>query len=323
MKQTKQHKIDTTKYLYAPMSSITGNMYQRNIAEGLWTILSRASFIAKKNRDQFIEKGYNLKLDIMGKPKGSQPITFVIYHVPFDSGHNTTIGSFDVPKIDHSRIKHLELVRWTIEAINRTCPDAEVIVCTDQEIGSAIKDMNPTILIPSVERNRPMYYRARTYNTIIQNKWLKGTTVFLDSDAIVLRDPRYLPSLLKFKVGVTARYAPNLMPINEGVIITESHAQESIDFFAHYMGTYEWVKDDENIKRITGNDLMRWRGGQLSLNAICNNTKMLDFRDSSKAVKVLPCSKYNYAVRNKDEVHDLQDQGKIYVAHIKGKAKMT
>ena len=44
-------------------------MYQRNIAEGLWTILSRASFVAKKNRDQFIEKGYNLKLILWVNPK--------------------------------------------------------------------------------------------------------------------------------------------------------------------------------------------------------------------------------------------------------------
>ena len=232
MKQTKQHKIDTTKFLYAPMSSITGNIYQRNIADGLWTILSRASLFARKNKNQFVEEGYNLTLDIKGRPRGTQPITFVIYHVPFDHGQNKTIGSFDVPKIDHSKINHFKLVRWTIQAIKRTCPDAEVIVCTDEIFGNAIKDMNTTILIPSVQKNRPMYYRAKTYNTIIQNRWLKGTTVFLDSDAIVLKDPRYLPDLLNFKVGVTARFAPNLMPINEGVLLLKA-IQKIVLIFLH------------------------------------------------------------------------------------------
>ena len=198
-----QHPIDTSKFLYAPMLSIAGNSYQRVITEGLWNILSRARLIARENKKQLIQEGYKLKLNIQGKPKGTQPINFVIYHVPFDQDENKLIGSFDVPKIDHSKIKHLELVRWTIIAIKQTCPDAEVIVCTDEEFGRSIEDLNPTILIPDVEKKRPMYYRARTYNTIIQNQWLSGTTVFLDSDAIVLRDPRTLPMNLDFKVGVT------------------------------------------------------------------------------------------------------------------------
>ena len=309
------------KLLYAPMLSIGGNTYQRTVTEGLWNILSRARLVARENQQQLILEGYQLKLNILGKPKGTQPINFVIYHVPFDQDHDKSIGSFDVPTIDHSKIKHLELVRWTIQAIKQTCPDAEVIVCTDATFGKSIEDLNPTILIPEVEKNRPMYYRAKTYNTIIQNKWLCGTTVFLDSDAIVLRDPRNLPEQLNFKVGVTARFAPNLMPINEGVIITKSQSEECIDFFAHYMGTYQWIKDDEMIQKITGNDLMRWRGGQLSLNAICSGSKMSDFRDSNKKLKILPCSRYNYAVRSKDEVAKFSQEGIKYIAHIKGKAK--
>lgn len=304
------------------MLSIAGNTYQRHITDGLLTIINRARELAHKNKTQLIREGSELKLDIKGKPKGTQPINFVIYHVPFDQDADKSIGSFDVPKIDHTKIKHLELVRWAIKAIQETCPDAEVIVCTDNNFAETIADLKPTILIPHVEKKRPMYYRTRTYNTIIQNRWLEGCTVFLDSDAIVLRDLRYLPKQLNFKVGVTARFAPNLMPINEGVIITDSRTQECIDFFAHYMGTYQLVKEDETIKKITGNDLMRWRGGQLSLNAICPGSKMLSNKDSSSWLKILPCNVYNYAVRSKAEVDPLKSKNHVYVAHIKGKAKI-
>ena len=321
MNQFMQHEIDTGKFLYAPMLSIAGNIYQRPITEGLWSILSRARLVAKENKEHLIQEGLKLKLNIKGRPKGGRPINFVIYHVPFDQDEDNSISSFDVPKIDHTKIKHLELVRWTIQAIQQTCPDAEIVVCTDEKFGKAIADLNPTILIPDVDKKRPMYYRVRTYNTIIQSKWLGGTTVFLDSDAVVLKDPRNLPRKLNFKIGVTARFAPNLMPINEGVIITESQSQECINFFAHYMGTYQWIKDDTRIQQVTGNDLMRWRGGQLSLNAICRGSKMTDFRDSSKHVKILPCSRYNYAVRSREEVEHLAKDGAKYIAHIKGKAK--
>ncbi len=312
------------KSLYTLILSIGGNnIYQRTITDGLWTILSTAREIAARNKDQLIQNGYKLTLPLKGKPIGQSPITFVIYHVPFEKSQDKSIGSFDVPTIDHSKIKHLELVRWTIKAIQETVPHAEIVVCTDEEFGEKLKELKPTILVPAVERNRPMYYRARTYNTIIQNRWTNGVTIFLDSDAIVLKDPSPLPKQLNFKVGVTSRFAPNLMPINEGVIICESQSQECIDFFAHYMGTYESIKEDGKIQSVTGNDLMRWRGGQLSLNAICPGSKMLDSRDSNKWLKVLPCNIYNKAVMGPNEVNQLQQENRIYIAHIKGKAKMN
>ena len=40
------------------------------------------------------------------------------------------------------------------------------------------------------------------------------------------------------------------MPINEGVIIANAESQECIDFFAHYMGTYEAIKDDKKLRLI-------------------------------------------------------------------------
>ena len=320
MKETQAANIQ--KGLYTPMLSIGGNnIYQKTITDGLWTILSRARQIAAQNKDQLIQNGYALTLPIQGRPIGQSPVTFVIYHVPFEKSQDKSIGSFDVPSIDHSKIKHLELVRWTIQAIQETVPQAEIVVCTDEEFGGNLRDLKPTILVPAVERNRPMYYRARTYNTIIQNRWTNGVTIFLDSDAIVLKDPSPLPKQLNFKVGVTSRFAPNLMPVNEGVIITQSQSQECVDFFAHYMGTYEFIKNDRTIQSVTGNDLMRWRGGQLSLNAACRACKLIDFRDSTKNIKLLPCNKYNYAVQNKAEVHLLKQKGEIYIAHIKGKAK--
>ena len=99
------------------------------MTDGLLTILNRARIVAQKNKTRLIHEGSLLKLDIQGKPKGTKPINFVIYHVPFDPDADKSIGS-DVPKIDHTKIKHLELVRWTIKH-KEACPDAEIIICTD------------------------------------------------------------------------------------------------------------------------------------------------------------------------------------------------
>ena len=320
MKKQIQKNFQNT--LYAPLLSTSlASTYQRGITDGLWQILHRATRIAKIHKKKLIASGINAILEIKGKPRGDHPITYVIYHVPFEESENKSIGSFDVPTIDHSKIQHLDLVKWTIEAIRDKSPDAEIVLCTDKNFGKKINDENVTLIYPDVERNRPMYYRAKTYNTIVQKKWIKNVVVFLDSDAIVLKDLESLPKKLNFDVGVTSRFAPNLMPINEGVIIANAESQECINFFAHYMGTYEAIKDDKKIQAVTKNDLMRWRGGQLSLNSICGGIKLVDFRDSLDRIKILPCSIFNYAVRDKSEVQDLKEQGKVYVAHIKGKAK--
>ena len=64
---------------------------------------------------------------------------------------------------------------------------------------------------------------------------------------------------------------------------------------------------------------MRWRGGQLSLNAISPGNKMVDFRDSTNDLKILPCDIYNYAVRSLNEVDRLKKEGRVYIAHIKAR----
>ena len=87
---------------------------------------------------------------------------------------------------------------------------------------------------------------------------------------------------LSIKVAVTARFAPNLMPINEGVIFADNDHQYTKDFFARYIGTYNSILKSETIQMIMNNiDLKRWRGGQLSLNAICGGGNMISRKDSN------------------------------------------
>ena len=319
----KKQETNLNTHLYGPMLSFGSfSGYSRQITEGLWTILGRAQYIAKTQRDSLIKKGKDLQLEIRGDTNKKNMVTFVIYHVPFNKNADKSIGSFDIPEIDHSKIKHEKLMDLTISAIKATVPDSRIILCTTEEFGNKFKGKGIDIIIPQVEKERPMYYRVRTYNTLVQNDLISDKTIFLDSDAIVLKNPSRLFEQLGIGIGVTARFAPNLMPINEGVIFCNGTDEYSKEFFAHYMGTYEIIKDDNIIKEITKNDLMRWRGGQLSLNAVCPGNKMVDYRDSTSELKILPCEIYNYAIRSLSQIEQMKKEGKIYIAHVKGKAKM-
>ena len=94
-----KHQINTSKFLYTPMLSIAGNSYQRPITDGLWTILSRARLVAREDERQLITQGYQLKLNIQGKPKGTQAINFVIYHVPFDQNADKSMAALMFPEL--------------------------------------------------------------------------------------------------------------------------------------------------------------------------------------------------------------------------------
>lgn len=316
---------DISKHLYAPMLSLNGGLsYQRKITDGLWTILTRARQLASEHKETLIQNGRLSVLNFQGSIRGNTPITFVIYHVPFEAKADQSIGSFDVPVIDNSKINHSRLLHKTIESIHRSHPNVEVVLCTDKEFGAQMKHLDVSLVYPDVELHRPMYYRAKTYNTLVQGGCLQGTVVFMDSDAVVLQSMEQLPESIDFDVAVTQRFAPNLMPINEGVIIAKLATQTTINFFAHYMGIYELIKNDAVIKSICGNDLMRWRGGQLSLNAILTGGKMKTHMSSDDLrLKILDCHRFNRAVSSIAEVEDLLKQGETYVAHMKGKAKFT
>ena len=67
MRKFNQNQSDTNKFLYTPMLSIEGKTYQRSVTNGLWEILSRARLVAKENKKQLIQNGYQLNLNIQGK----------------------------------------------------------------------------------------------------------------------------------------------------------------------------------------------------------------------------------------------------------------
>ena len=235
----------TQDFLQCPFLGLSGkNVYQRKITDGLWVVLTRARLIATHEKSQLENRGQSLKVELKALFKSREYsadcTTFVIYHVPFDKNKNVNIRSFDVPTIDHSRIDHTKLVSESIRRIHNVYKNARVILCTSPEFGLKLKDSGAEIIIPKVDKERPMYYRALTYNTLIQEDILSEKTVFIDSDALILRPLDEVFEFLNFDIAVTARFAPNLMPINEGVIMARGISTGAKRFFAHYMG-YKFI----------------------------------------------------------------------------------
>ncbi len=297
-------------------------IYDKMASEALWTALHTSSLIAEEYKYQLITKGKLLTTNLGGRPKGDSRITYVVYHVPIPKD-SKVIESVDIGKKDISLADYSYILRNLILSILKISNHAEIILLTNEEFSSNFTDLPITVLNPEVDSRKPMYYRALCYNSLIQNGFLKGTVVFLDSDCVVLKDISTVIEHLNINIGVTYRYSPGYMPICEGLIIVNVEDERSRDFFAHYMGTYDFIKDNREIKSIYHSDLMCWRGGQLSLNAICPGIRNLTFMDSTDSLTLLPSDTFLYSPKEVNTIDQFNSaiNGR-WIIHLKGSIKL-
>ncbi len=308
--------------IYAPMLSLNGNLeYSKTICSSLWSLLYRISSYAKTHKIDLIASGKDSKLDFIGNVKYDHPLTFFIYHVPVENTTDSIISSFDILKFDMNNPNRSKLVRMCIKSILRSNPQAQIVLITDEEYSKEFLDLNVSFLKPKVDKSRPMYFRVKTYNTLIQSSITEGKIILLDSDLLVLKSFLNLDKKFIFDIALTRRYSPTLMPINEGMIIINNINQAVKEFFAQYIAVYDWLRNDSKITKLVGVDLMKWRGGQLSLNAICPGIKNTTFMDSNKSIMILPSDKYNHNPPSLSAIRDAIAKESIYACHLKGRVK--
>lgn len=297
-------------------------LYQGGIVSGVKTILEEARNIANNLTSNDILEGKKNTIPLRGeKPDNKKKFSVVIYHIPFKETESSIIKSFDIPESDHKSIDHENVIRKSIDSINETIEGVEIILCTTKAFGEKFNDKNLKKVYPQADSSKPMYNRVKTYNTLIQYNLLGENVIFVDSDVMILENPWKHLERLNFDVAVTYRFTPNLVPINEGVIYCRSKKDGSKTFFAKYIQTYEDIKANKIINNIVGTDLERWRGGQLSLNAICNAGRMVTYRDSTDHISFLPCGKYNRTIYSYAEISSAKVERSAFAVHAKGKAK--
>ena len=320
---SRKEKMKTEINTPAMLLAIDGEIiYQGNIVSGVKTILEEARNIANDLTSDDILEGKKNTIPLQGeKPDNKKNFSVVIYHVPFKENESSIIKSFDIPESDHNSINHEGVIKKSIDSINKTIKGAEIILCTTEEYGKRFNDKNIRKIYPQADSSKPMYNRVKTYNTLIQYNLLGENVIFMDSDVMILENPWDDLAKLNFDVAVTYRFTPNLVPINEGVIYCRSKNKGSKEFFAKYIRTYEKIKNNKIINDIVGTDLERWRGGQLSLNGICNAGRMITYRDSTEDIVFLPCDKFNRTIYGYSELQSIINENSSFLVHAKGNAK--
>ena len=55
---------------------------------------------------------------------------------------SSIIKSFDIPESDHKSINHEDVIKKSIDSVNKTIKGVEIILCTTEEYGKRFNDKN-------------------------------------------------------------------------------------------------------------------------------------------------------------------------------------
>lgn len=196
------------------------------------------------------------------------------------------------------------------------------IYAYDRIVSHAVKQGKAILVNQSLypfDPLKPMFERVRAMCAYVHSKAFNSPTVFLDGDAFVNTDLEKLFQTID-DVAVTYRNNPGLMPINEGVIFAKP-GEGTKAFFRAYLATYDHLSSCQPVLNYYG-DIKRWRGGQLSLNALTCPEGIPSDMDRTEVygcrVQYLPCHIWNYSPDGPHTKEDLDSKG---VLHLKGDRK--
>lgn len=225
--------------------------------------------------------------------------------------------------IDHSKFDYDRVVQHCIAAALAAQPSARFILATDNQFLTDIEHPSLTIVRLPLDQASPMYERVIAMCAFVRSRQFNAPTAFLDSDAF-LNAP--IANLFQghFDIGATYRSDPGLMPINEAVIFANSRNKDLVRaFFAGYLGTYDRLCGNAAVSGYYGN-VKRWRGGQLSLNALACPQGVPSALDSAKAfgarIRYYPCSTFNFSIEM-DHPYSGRQLDTRAVLHLKGPRK--
>ena len=235
-----------------------------------------------------------------------------------------SINTVDIKGLDHARFDYEELIRRNIATALWSNPGSRIILVTDEGfLRQGIDSDRVSIVRFTLKDGEPMFERVVSMLSYVESAAFAAPTIFLDSDAFLIRNCAGL-FVNKFDVGVTYRDISGQMPINEGVILVNDRDPPRVrQFFRSYLATYLTLERHPTVIQTYGN-VRRWRGGQLSINAVCGGLQRyassIVTSSCGAQVAYLPCSRFNYSPDQESEINSLI-LSRVLVLHLKGSRK--
>lgn len=242
------------------------------------------------------------------------------FHVRIPESHRY-IQYVDVQH-DHHEFDYHAICRHFVRSATAFNPKVRIYFVTDL-LTPAPSHPQVTVVRLPLDPTAPMYERVRAMSAYVHSRAYARQTAFLDTDAF----PNCSLSALfdgDFDLALTVRPTEGFyMPLNEGVLLSTARRPDAVrNFFARYLATYEKLIADPLVGAYYGN-ITRWRGGQLSLNAVASALGALEARADCPddiRVRIVPCDTHNFWV-----IPGTSDQPSLldgkFILHLKGDSK--
>jgi len=251
----------------------------------------------------------------------ANPVNVFVYHYPVPA-EASKISYADI-RMDQGAFDYDKIIEHCLVAALSRGADVHVYLVTSAEFGRQFRHPRLAVVALDVDPVAPMYERVRAMAAYMRSSAFDADTAFLDGDAFANRSLKPVFQC-PFDVAVTYRGDAGLMPINEGVIFA-AHARPAAAsaFFDSYVATYDKLIGHPPIVAHYG-DIRRWRGGQLTLNALTCPLGVPSEIDAAEVfgahVRYLPCHGFNFSMEG-GQKYSAEELDTKYVLHLKGPRK--
>lgn len=291
--------------------------------EALNAVLERAgSLVADELSDATERQVARFEAIVSARvPRREGPAAFVFHaDLPADASIDYVDAKLQVRDFDY-----LDILKRFARHAQDHCPGMQVILATsDGSRYRALAAAGVTVVELPLDVRVPMYQRAVAVAAYLRSSAFAGNTAFLDSDAFVNR-PLDDVFALGFDLAFTYRPFSNMMPVNEGAFFASPRRAGAVErFMRSRLATYDRIAADPVVSAYYG-DVRRWRGGQLSLNAVCAAYRPFSpfrvARAGGLDLRFLPCDTFNFALGDGESLESSRRLGERYVMHYKGPRK--
>lgn len=269
----------------------------------------------KKFRDENFEKDLNILDNIKFINKESKMSNIFIFFVDSKSSNYLEIRK---NKILKNNFNEQEILENFCNFINEKHSYHQILLFTDLK-SQLSKNIKANIIRIDINSKYPMYSRNRLMKIYVNSNKFDKDTIFLDFDTILNFNANEIFKK-NFDIAITYRKNDKLMPINEGVIFAKvSSKNKVIKYFNKLNSIYKYLSKDIIIKNMFDNILV-WRGGQLSLSAFISWKKLNLGINNIKNIKflVLDSDIYNFTPIRSLSLEMLNSKK---ILHLKGWVK--
>ena len=226
--------------------------------------------------------------------------------------------------VDHGAIDYDVICEEMVRSALAFQPDAHVFFVTDADTMPRLEHPRVSVVRLPLQREFPMYERVQAMWAYAHSSLYQKPTVFLDSDAFINKDISWVFHE-GMDIAVTYR-GGGLMPINEGVFFANTRDTAAVArFFDHYLLVYRRLLSDPVVEKIYG-DVRRWRGGQLSLNAITCPLGLPTSLDRAfylgASIDYHPCTDLNFSFEYDAKLLSKAELASKSIIHLKGGRKV-